>query len=267
MKNKPIGIFDSGLGGLTAVKEINKLMPTEDIIYFGDTGRIPYGNRSYETIIKYARQDIAFLKAMDVKIISAACGTVSSALIKTNSEENVIGVIEPTCIAAANLTKNKIIGVIGTSATINSNAYKYQLSKIDNNIIVHQQSCPLLVPLIENGFIAKSDEILCKTVQMYIEPFIELNVGTLILGCTHYPIIESVISNLLPDIKIINSGKETAKFIYKKLTEQNLRNTKNTPGTIKFFVSDSTENFSDSATKFLGYDICKNVQKIDINAY
>ena len=267
MKNKPIGIFDSGLGGLTAVKEISKLMPNEDIIYFGDTGRVPYGNRSYETIIKYARQDIAFLKSINVKIIAVACGTVSSTFIKTNFEKNVIGVIEPTCITAANLTKNKNIGVIGTTATINSNTYKHQLGKIDNSISVYQKSCPLLVPLIENGFISPSNEILFKTVQMYLAPFIALNIDTLILGCTHYPIIENVISNLMPGIKIINSGKETAKFICKKLTEQNLKNTQNTPGTIKFFVSDSIENFSDTAAKFLGYDICKNVQKIDINKY
>ena len=196
-KNKPIGIFDSGLGGLTTVKAIKNLLPNEDIIYFGDTGRAPYGTKSEKTIVSYANQDINFLKSKNVKMIVSACGTVSSHINKLENPELVTGVIEPSCQTAVKLTKNYKIGVIGTTATIKSGAYKNVLKKICPKAKIISQECPLLASLIENGFIDKSSEILLKTIDIYMKKLIEEKVDTLILGCTHYPIVKDVINNAL----------------------------------------------------------------------
>ena len=267
-KNKPIGIFDSGLGGLTAVKAIKNLLPHEDIVYFGDTERVPYGTKSEKTIIAYANQDISFLKSKNVKMIVSACGTVSSYINKLNTPELINGVIKPSCQSAANLTKNYKIGIIGTSATIKSNAYNNELHKICPTAKIIQQDCPLLVPLIENGFTDKSNDILYKTVKTYMEKFIDEKVDTLILGCTHYPIIKDVINDVLEDrVNLINSGEETAKFIKKHLEENNLLSEKNSPGVYNFFVSDEANDFSEKANLFLGYNIQKNTQRIDIHKY
>ncbi|MBR0423299.1 MAG: glutamate racemase [Clostridia bacterium] len=267
-KNKPIGIFDSGLGGLTAVKAIKKLLPHEDIVYFGDTGRMPYGTKIEKKIISYANQDINFLKSKNVKMIISACGTVSSYVKQLNTPELITGVIKPSCQSAANLTKNHKIGIIGTSATIKSNAYIKELHKICPDAKIIQQDCPLLVPLIENGFTDKSSDMLCKAVNIYMKKFIEEKVDTLILGCTHYPIIKDVINDALGGrVNLINPGEETAKFIKKHLEENNLLSEKSGPGTYNFFISKETYDFSEKANLFLGYNIQKNTQRIDIHKY
>lgn len=264
----PIGIFDSGLGGLTTVKAIKKLLPHEDIIYFGDTGRTPYGTKSEKTIVSYANQDINFLKSKNVKMIVSACGTVSSHINKLDNPELITGVIEPSCKSAANLTKNYKIGVIGTSATIKSGAYVRELNKICPQAKIIKQACPLLASLIENGFIDKSSDILLKTIKIYMKKLIEEKVDTLILGCTHYPIVKNVINDVLGGhINLINSGEETAKFIKKYLKEKNMLSEKNSPGVYNFFVSDKASGFSERAKIFLGYDIQNSTQKIDITAY
>jgi len=267
-KNKPIGIFDSGLGGLTAVKAIKKLLPHEDVIYFGDTGRTPYGTKSEKTIVSYANQDINFLKSKNVKMIVSACGTVSSHIHKLDNPELITGVIEPSCKSAANLTKNYKIGVIGTSATIKSGAYVRELNKICPQAKIIKQACPLLASLIENGFIDKSSDILLKTIKIYMKKLIEEKVDTLILGCTHYPIVKNVINDVLGGhVNLINSGEETAKFIKKYLKEKNMLSEKNSPGVYNFFVSDKASDFSERAKIFLGYDIQNSTQKIDITTY
>lgn len=267
MKNKPIGIFDSGLGGLTAVKELLKILPNEDIIYFGDTGRVPYGNRSHETINKYAKEDISFLLSLDVKMIIAACGTVSS--VSPNIADKLpipfTGVVKPTAKAAALTTKNGKIGIIGTVATINTFAYQNEIKKINCNLEVFSKACPLFVPLVENGFL-DDDPITLEVTKRYLSYFNEKNIDTLILGCTHYPIISSTISKVVgPNVKIINSGSETALFSLQKLKASNLLNDKSTPGTCSFFVSDDVEYFSKTASLFLGKKLNTSVKKIDIS--
>lgn len=267
-KNKPIGIFDSGLGGLTAVKAIKSLLPHEDIIYFGDTGRTPYGTKSEKTIISYANQDINFLKSKNVKMIVSACGTVSSHINKLENSELVTGVIEPSCQTAVKLTKNYKIGVIGTTATIKSGAYTNVLNKICPKAKIINQDCPLLASLIENGFIDKSSEILLKTIKIYMKKLIEEKVDTLILGCTHYPIVKDIINDVLGGhVNLINSGEETAKFIKKYLEEKNMLSEKNSLGIYNFFVSDKLNDFSERAKMFLGYDIQNCTQIININEY
>ncbi len=268
MREKPVGIFDSGLGGLTVVKAMKSILPHENTVYFGDTKRVPYGNKDKDTIIKYARQDIAFLKSMDVKIVIAACGTVSSYLKELEFGPYIIGVTKPTCAAAVNITKNGKIGVMGTTAAVNSRSYESCITDLNPNIIIYQQECPLLVPLIEQGFITDSGEELRKAVKMYTKRFIDKNVDTLILGCTHYPIIKNVIQKMAgKEVTLIDSGKETARYVKKILEGQELNSQKKTSGKQKFFVSSEIQNFSRIGKMFLGYDIHENIESININSY
>lgn len=267
MKNKPIGVFDSGLGGLTAVKELLNILPNEDIIYFGDTGRVPYGNRSCETILKYATEDVAFLMSFGVKMIIAACGTVSSVATRLGVDLSIpfTGVVEPTAKKASLVTKNGRVGVIGTAATIKTSSYKKEIKKINPNIEVFEKACPLFVPLVENGFIG-DDPITVLTVERYLKELKEKNIDTLILGCTHYPIIEPIIASFMgKNVAIVNSGKETALFALQELGRRKLLNDKKCNGECSFFVSDSVESFSETAKLFLCKDIKKSVKKIDIS--
>lgn len=270
MKDKSIGVFDSGLGGLTAVKELSDILPNEDIIYFGDTGRVPYGSRSRETIVKYALQDVAFLTSLGVKMIIAACGTVSSVAKDIGYSLSIpfVSVVEPTSMAACKATRNGKIGVIGTTATIKSNSYKNEINKINNNLQVFVKDCPLFVPLVEGGFISKDDPILKLTVERYLEDLLVSGVDTLILGCTHYPLIKEAISAYLGSgVTIVDSGKETALFASKVLKRTELTNSKSSDGNISFYVSDSTEGFSKTAQLFLGKNITKNVKRVYIENY
>ena len=266
----PIGVFDSGVGGITAIKEIHELMPGENIVYFGDTGRVPYGSKSPDIILKYANQDISFLKSLGVKMIIAACGTVSSVIdIKTQNEElPFIGVVDPTCIAAIKSTKNKKIGVIGTQTTIKSNSYSKCIGSIDKEIQIYQKSCPIFAPLIENGISNLPYEIVYGIVKENLSYFNQYDIDVLILGCTHYPIIENVISEVMgPKVKLINSGKEVAKYAEFFLKNKNLASSMVRGGKYDFFVSDSAQTFSETANRFLGYNIVKNVTEINIDLY
>lgn len=270
IKFNSIGVFDSGLGGLTAVKELANILPNEDIIYFGDTGRVPYGSRSKETIIKYALQDVAFLTSLDVKMIIAACGTVSSVAKDIGDSLDIpfVGVVKPTSMAACKATKNGKIGVIGTTATIKSNSYKNEINKINNDLQVFVKDCPLFVPLVEGGFILKDDPILKLTVERYLKDLLVSGIDTLILGCTHYPLIKEAISAYLgSSVSIIDSGKETALFASKALKNTGLTNLKNENGNISFYVSDSIEGFSKIAQLFLGKDITNSVKRVYIENY
>lgn len=270
MSDCPIGVFDSGLGGLTAVKELMKVLPNEDIIYFGDTGRVPYGNRSKETIRRYAMQDASFLLSKNVKMIIAACGTVSSVVVDLDDELPVpfTGVVRPTAISAVKVTRNGKIGVIGTTATINSKSYQKEIQKQNKDIFVISQDCPLFVPLVENGFISKNDEIVRLVIERYLKRLIDEKVDTIILGCTHYPIIKDAISYIMGDnVTLIDSGKETACFSAEIIKGLGLQTEKTTMGDYHFYVSDTIEGFSKNAELFLGTNVRHNVSRIDIEKY
>lgn len=266
--NKAIGVFDSGLGGLTAVKEFLNIMPNENIIYFGDTGRVPYGTRGVDTIIKYSRQDVNFLKQFDLKMVVIACGTVSSVALDTLSKENdipIIGVVEPTAMAAVKKTKNKRIGIIGTSGTINSGSYSKAIAKIDPEIKTFSVACPLFVPLVENNYI--DNEATYIIAKDYLESLKKEKIDTLILGCTHYPLIFKVISDIIgKDVELINSGAETAIYTKQLLQEKNMLNSTG-KAEIQYYVSDNVPKFSSIASSFLDREIKGDVQIVDIEKY
>lgn len=270
MDNRAIGVFDSGLGGLTAVKEFRSIMPHETIVYFGDTGRVPYGSRSKEILNQYAAQDFRFLMSKQVKMIVAACGTVSSVAgdLGASLPLPFMGVVEPTAFAAAKATHNKKIGVIGTTATIRSGSYRRALQKIDPEIAVFEQDCPLFVPLVENGFIEENDEVTRLVAERYLPAIRDAGVDTLILGCTHYPIIRRIIQNVMGGgVTLIDSGRETALACSAFLQEKQLLCDSNNAGESTFFVSDRVENFARIGGIFLGEDVTGNVRQIDIYSY
>lgn len=271
MDNRAIGVFDSGLGGLTAVKEIVRCLPNESIVYFGDTSRVPYGTRSRDTISKYAKQDINFLLSHNVKMVIAACGTVSSVLpteVSDKFEFPYSGVLVPACKAAVKATNNRKIGVLGTSATINSGKPQEEIKKILPDAEVFSIACPLFVPLVENGFIEPDNEVTTLVAKQYLKPLIEQNVDTIILGCTHFPIIKSIIGKIVGDnVTLIDTGCEAAHFAAEVLKQKDmLSDGKNR--TVEYFVSDSTESFGHLASIFLHTDIEDyRVKKIDIESF
>lgn len=267
MSENAIGIFDSGLGGLTAVKELVRVLPQENIIYFGDTARVPYGNRSRNTIIKYARQDAYFLLSKGVKMIIAACGTVSSVAVGLKDELPVpfTGVVVPTAAAAVKATRNGRIGVIGTSATVNSNSYKNEILRLNKDITVVQQDCPLFVSLVENSFISPKDDIVRLVVERYLQRIKSEGIDTLILGCTHFPIIAQAIRNYLgEEVTLIDSGRETALYAANLLREQKLLNTSAENGACRYYVSDTVEDFRRVAEIFLDHSVGNEVSHINL---
>jgi glutamate racemase len=264
---RPIGVFDSGLGGLTVVKEIIKELPNEDIIYFGDTGRVPYGTRSVETIKKYASQDEMFLLKHDVKLIVAACGTVSAVAGDTALSLPVpfFEVVSHAAKEAAAVTKNGKIGVIGTNATVKSEQHKAQILKVNPNLSVINCACPLFVPLVEEGWYSEDDVIVLETVRRYLKPIIDFGADTLILGCTHYPALAGAISKVLGDgVTLINAGTTTAKAVAEFLKQNDAENQNG--GERKFFVSDKPAFFKEQAGVLLSEDtLAAKVEKVDIN--
>lgn len=269
MDNRPIGVFDSGLGGLTAVREILQIMPNEHVVYFGDTGRVPYGTRSRETIIKYARQDAGFLLSKEVKMVIAACGTVSSVASEVCQQIPVpfTGVVEPTALAASLATRNQRVGVIGTTATILSGSYRRALNALNLDIQVFEQDCPLFVPLVENGFADPDDPVAQLVAERYLTPLKQHNIDTLIMGCTHYPILREVIGKVMGrEVTLIDSGRETAHYAAEMLRREDALCGKDQQPDSQFYVSDRVEGFSKAASVFLGQNIQSNVQYIDINA-
>ena len=271
MDPRPIGVFDSGLGGLTAVRELARIMPEEDLIYFGDTGRVPYGGRSQDILIKYARQDVAFLRTFRPKAIVIACGTVSTTALDVLREENdipVFGVVEPAAHAAAQLTRNGRVGLIGTKASIRSGAYERLLSQLRPEAEVTARACPLLVPLVENGRSRPGDVVAETVAAEYLAPVKAAGVDTLILGCTHYPLMKSVIGGCMgPGVALVDVGEQCARWVKKQLEWDGLRNERPGAGRHRYYVSDSTEDFSALASVFLGEDVAGGVEQIDITAY
>lgn len=268
MDNRPIGIFDSGLGGLTAVREIMRTLPGTDIIYFGDTGRVPYGTRSRETIIRYTRQNIRFLKQFHIKALLIACGTASSAALPEVCNDEafpIIGVVESAARKAVELTQNRRIGIIGTAATIKSRSYEKLIHSLDAQITTSVNHCPLFVPLVENGRVSPEDKILQLAVEEYLTPIRESGVDTLILGCTHYPIIAQAISHFMgPDVKLVNPGQEAARFL--ATLPETVQDSSRT-ARARFFVSDDAQAFSHQASLFLGREIGEQVELINIEEF
>ncbi len=270
MNTNAIGVFDSGLGGLSAVKQMLKVMPDENIIYFGDTGRVPYGNRSKDTIRRYAMQDANFLLKNNVKMVVAACGTVSSVAPDLEDALGVpyTGVVLPTCYTALRESKNGRVGVIGTTATINSHSYKTRIQLKNPNFEVFEQDCPLFVPLVENGVIDRDDPIVKLVVEKYMSALKNAKVDTVILGCTHYPILKEAIGDYMgKDVLLIDSGKETALYVKKVLSENGLSNDSGKSGSAQFFVSDTPDNFEKIASLFLSKDMKNQVSQINIEEY
>ena len=267
MSEQAIGVFDSGLGGLTAVKELIKVLPQENIIYFGDTARVPYGSRSEETIKKYAEQDAGFLLSKNVKMIIAACGTVSSVAteLKDNLPVPFTGVVEPTATAAVNATRNGKIGIIGTSATVKSCSYKKEILRLNDRITVFQQDCPLFVNFVENGFISEDDPLVQLLVERYLSKMKREGIDTLILGCTHFPIIAKAISDYLgSSVRLIDSGKETALYAANILGNEGILNRSGKFGNRSYYVSDTVESFMHTAEIFLRKIVSDEVTHINI---
>lgn len=261
---KPIGVFDSGLGGLTVVKEVIRQMPNENIVYFGDTGRVPYGTRSYETIKRYAAEDEAFLLKNDVKLIIAACGTVSSVASDDGKKLPVpyFEVVSPAAEAAVNATKNNKIGVLGTSATVKSNSHAKQIIKLLPEAQVTACACSLFVPLVEEGWYNADDVIVTETVKRYLKPIIDAECDTVILGCTHFPILASAISSILgKNVTLIDAGVATAAAVKAYLEANNLSNNEVCDGARAFYVSDRPDSFANTAKTLLGKDICEDAIK------
>ncbi len=257
--HSPIGVFDSGIGGLTAVKELVRLMPNEDIIYLGDTARVPYGTKSRETIRKYARQDFDFLLRFGVKMIIAACGTVSSTVgdgvLNTGDGVLYTGVIRPAVNAAVGSTKNGKIGIIGTSATIRSGSYKNLIKSVMPQAEVFEKACPMFVPLVENGYIGLDCRPCVDIAREYLEPLKQAGVDTLVLGCTHYPMLADVIASIMGDgVKLISSGGEAGRTAYNMLRESGLANDSRSKGRTTLYCTDSVELFRENAEHFL-YDL------------
>ena len=266
--NAPIGVFDSGIGGLTVVKHLRDLLPHEDIVYFGDTARLPYGIKSEDVVKRFAFEDSHFLLEHNVKIIVVACNTVGSTaihLLEEHLDIPVIGVMQPGADASVKKTKNKKIGVIGTSTTIRSEKYKQRIFELDNTINVVDQACPLFVPLVEEGFF--EDEATHLIAKRYLEKFIENYVDTLILGCTHYPVIKNTIQRIVgKDVVMVDSGEETAKVVKNYLELNNLFSSKSIKSGLKIYVSDLSHKFQEIAERFLQNSL-SHIETIDFEQF
>lgn len=258
MDKRPIGIFDSGLGGLTTVSEISKILPNENIVYLGDTARVPYGTRSKEVVEKFALEDAKFLISRNVKCIVIACNTASAYAgekIKKQFKIPVFDVITPAIEEALKLSKNGLVGVIGTRATIASGAY--------DKATFMAKACPLFVPLIEEGEI--SGKLIALVSKQYLEMFKSSNIDTLILGCTHYPLISKIIQRQLgAKVKLVNSGKEVAVVVKEFLTKNNLLNPIRNKPKKEFYVTDLTQRFTQTAELFLGRKFDARIKKITL---
>ncbi len=267
-RERPIGIFDSGVGGLTVVKQVLKELPNENIVYFGDTARVPYGTKSRETITHFAMQDVRFLLSFNVKAIIVACNSVSSNsidILKRKFDLPIIGVIEAGAKAACQYTKKGRIGVIGTDATIESNSYQRHIEETCSIKDIRARSCPLFVPLAEEGFTrGKIPEMIA---QKYLSDMKKEKIDTLILGCTHYPLLASTIQGIMGDnVKLVDPGIEVAKEVKKYLFEHELFNDSPYQGSSKYYLSDIPRHFEKVAENFLGGAIPSPI-KVTIEDY
>lgn len=270
-REAPIGIFDSGVGGLTVAREVMRNIPNERIVYFGDTARVPYGSKSKSTILRYSRQIIRFLKTQDVKAIVIACNTASAYALEDIRREldiPIIGVVRPGARVACETTRNKRIGVIGTEATVNSGIYTQFIQEQDPEIQVLGKACPLFCPLVEEGLL--KDPVTVEIATRYLKELKESDIDTLIMGCTHYPLIRSTLREIVGDsVTLVNPAYETAQELQKLLVEHDLVNpgcTDSSEERYQFFVSDAADKFKQFANSILPYDI-ETTKQINIEEY
>ena len=267
----PIGVFDSGVGGLTVAREIMRNLPNERIVYFGDTARVPYGSKSKDTIIRYARQIIRFLRTQNVKAIVIACNTASALALDTVEEEfdlPIIGVVKPGAKVAAETTVNRRIGVIGTESTVNSRMYQQMIREHDPDITVYGKACPLLCPLVEEGWL--KDPVTEEVTRRYLDDLMGHDIDTLILGCTHYPLLRSLVGKIVGErVTLVNPAYETAKELERLLKREHLENPRgrgDEKEPYRFYVSDLADKFKSFANSILPYDI-ETTLKINIEEY
>ena len=265
-KERPIGIFDSGIGGLTVVKRLAAILPNENLVYFGDTARVPYGSKSNSTVIEYALQDAKFLTTKNVKAIVVACNTASSvaiSILKAKYDIPIIGMIEPGTEFALKITRNKKIGIIGTRTTTDNKAYSKALKKADEKINVFEKACPLFVPLAEEGW--TKHKATYKIAEEYLKGLKEQNIDTLILGCTHYPILAGVIQGVIGEnVKLIDSGIAAAELIKVEIERIGLINNSNSLGSKEFYVTDIPKKFKEIAELFLSSPV-EEVKKVELD--
>lgn len=270
-KMAPIGVFDSGVGGLTVAREIMRQIPNERLIYFGDTARVPYGNKSKETVTKYSKQIVRFLRTQNVKAIVVACNTASAYALEEIEKEldiPIIGVVKPGAKVAAEATHNNRVGVIATAGTIQSQIYTEYIQGIQSNIQVIGKACPLFVPLVEEGLL--EDPVTDEIATRYLNELKDIDIDTLILGCTHYPLIRSTVGRIMGDaVTLVNPAYETARELKELLEQKDLLN----PSTqrlgtnqYQFFVSDGADKFKIFANSILKYGIL-SAQVIHIEEY
>jgi glutamate racemase len=260
-----IGVFDSGIGGLTVVHELTMRLPNEEIVYLGDTARLPYGTKSPETVLRFLRENLEFLKRKNVKMIVVACNTASSVALPRLLEEErmpLVGVLVPGARAAARATRTKRVGVIGTTATIRSGGYEDALYAIDPAIKIWSRACPLFVPLVEEGW--HEDEITRLTARRYLDSMAGFDADTLVLGCTHYPLIKNVISKVVGEnVTLVDSAYETAVEVERVLVERGLRSDLDRPGGITVYVTDIPYLFKEVGERFLRREM-ERVERIDL---
>lgn len=267
----PIGVFDSGVGGLTVAREIMRQIPNEHIVYFGDTARVPYGSKSKETVTKYSEQIVRFLQTQHVKAIVVACNTASACALDTIEKDvdiPIIGVVKPGAKAAVSATHNGKIGVIGTSATIDSHIYSDYIKELNSSAKVLGKACPLFVPLVEEGL--WEDPVTDEIATRYLSELIDVGIDTLILGCTHYPLIRKAITRIVGDgVALVNPAYETALELRELLGEHNLLNDRKPElgeNRYQFFVSDAAEKFKTFANSIIKYGIL-TAKTIQIEEY
>jgi glutamate racemase len=264
----PIGLFDSGVGGLTVLREVVKQLPNESTIYFGDTARVPYGSKSRDVISRYSFEIAQFLLQEKVKMIVVACNTASAfalTALRARLDIPIIGVIEPGAHAALSVTKTGRIGVIGTEGTIESHAYSEAIHRLKAEAQVFGQACPLIVPLVEEGWTDKP--VALEIVKEYLVPLLTNNIDALVLGCTHYPLLKHVLSRVTgPGVRLIDSAEETARMVGRQLKDLRLEAPAGTPVLRRFFVSDAPEKFEKVGQRFLGQQI-PGVKRVDISQW
>lgn len=260
---RPIGVFDSGVGGLTVVKELMRQLPCERIVYYGDTARVPYGIKSKETVIRFSIENILFLLKHNVKLICIACNTASSfalPVIRSHFKVPVVGVITPGAREAVYATCNKRIGVIGTKGTIKSRTYEFEIKQLDPRVKIVATACPLFVPFAEEGWLR--GKVVLEVAKAYLKPLKKTGVDTVILGCTHYPLLKPIIKEVLGDgVTLIDSAKQVAIEVKDILSQEGMLSSKRCDSH-EFFVSDNPEWFRELAKRFLGRSV-KNVRKAD----
>lgn len=257
--NNPIGIFDSGVGGLTVLKEIRRKLPTEKLIYLGDTARVPYGNKSKDTIIRYSIENTKFLMQFDIKLLVVACNTstaTSLRILKENFNIPIIGVIEPGAKKAVEITKNNRVGIIGTEATIKSSAYEEEIKHLNKKISVFSKPCPLFVPLVEEGLLKGA--IVDDVIAYYLDFFKNKGIDTLVLGCTHYPLLKKSIGKFFHNmVNIVDSAKETSNMVLNLLKNKGLLSDRSNSIEPDYYVTDAAERFLKVGKTILGKDLEK----------